>query len=184
MKKLFLSVLFFFIIPSLFAQENPGKLSFKFGTGLSFHGSGDMYALSFENELNYRISQYLSASFALDYGKSDFGVYVNSSFIQTNANFFVSPFKNTGKHILKLGTGISFMDVTDFMEASDRWIDGVIDRGNYTYDKRNSIGYNLIIEYEHPFSDRFLIGFKLYNQPFTNIDLVTGGFVKFGIKII
>jgi len=46
------------------------------------------------------------------------------------------------------------------------------------------VGYNLIIEYEHPLSDRFLIGFKLYNQPFTNIDLVTGGFVKFGIMII
>ena len=76
------------------------------------------------------------------------------------------------------------MDVTDFREASDRWIDGVVDRGNYTYDKRNSYGYNLIVEYEHLLSDRFLIGLKIYNQPYTNNDLVTGGFIKLGLIII
>lgn len=165
----------------LSAQVNTKKVDLKFGIGTSLQGSGDMTTLSFENELNYKINKYFSISFAIDYGKSDRGVNASTSLVQGNLNIYFSPFKNSGKNNFKIGTGLSAMKVSDFYALSITQENYGVTTGDFVFEKRNSLGFNIIIENEYILSKKYLIGLKLFTQPYFNGDISTGGFLKFGV---
>ncbi len=184
MKKLLVLLMCLASLPSIIAQDKGlSSVSLTFGAGSSLHGSGDMITLALENGLQYRLNESFSAAVDLHYGKSDFGVYVSSSFVQGNLNVLWSPFSQLKKHDVKLGFGFSYMNVSDFYEASDEWIDGYIDRNNYAFDKRNSFGYNIILRYDYLLTEKYLLGLKLFTQNYFNGDISTGGLLRFGIRL-
>lgn len=167
----------------LSAQDNQKKFDVKFGVGTSFLGSGDMTTINFENELNYKFSQYFSTSFTLNYGKSISGVYETSSYIQENLNIFISPFKNSRKNDFRVGTGFSIMNISDTFVYQEEYGSGTEPSITYNFDKRNSLGFNIIIENTYSINDKFLIGLKLFSQPYTNGDINSGILLKCGLKL-
>lgn len=183
MKKLCILPLFIFLLTTIYAQQDSTKTNYKLGIGSSFTGDGDMISLSFENELSYRINRYFTGSVSAVYGKSNTGAYISSSYLQGNVNVFLSPFKNIKRNDFKIGGGVSFMNRTEVFRASDRYIDGVLDKGNYGYNIDNSYGYNLIIEDEYKISDNYLIGLKIISQSYFNGYYSIGGFLKLGILL-
>ncbi len=180
MKKALLIVLTVIAV-QLNAQENPGRFDLRFGMGYSLMGNGDMNIIGFENELNFKISNYFSTAFALNYGRSNSGVYATTSFIQGNLNVFISPFRNNRKNDFRVGTGLTLMNVSDTYREDNYW-NGVITEPYL--DKRSAFGYNIIIEDSYSITDRFILGMKIFTQLYyTTGDINSGITVKFGVKL-
>lgn len=165
---------------SLFSQH----FDLRFGVGRSLMGNGDMRTLVLENELNYFVNDLFSASASVAYGRSDKGVWLSASFIQGNANVFLSPFKNTHQHDLRVGGGLSVYRVSDTRITSTR-LD--INTGElleeYAFEIRESAGFNLVAEYTFSFSHRFLVGLKAFGQVYENGDSNEGLMVKTGLRL-
>jgi len=168
-KTLILLIAISFYVTMSFSEEKTQRFDVKFGTGSTLLGSGDMITIVFENEMNYKISKYFSSSINVNYGMSNTGVYIQSSLIQGNLNVFLSPFGNTERNNFKIGTGYSIMGVTDIYHN--------------THDRRTSYGYNIIIENEYELNEKYLIGFKLFTQQYSNRDTSSGIMLKFGVKL-
>jgi len=183
MKKWLLFTLVLFIGTLGNAQDNEYTLDIRFGAGTSLLGTGDMQTIMFDNELNIRLSDYFSCSGSLAYAKSDNGVFQQASFVQLNSNVYLSPFKNNGKNDFRLGAGLSWYEVSDVFESSVSFENGEPVSVEYRFDKRNSIGFNLIIENTYAITDKYLIGLKLFTQPYENGDINSGILLKFGVKI-
>jgi len=181
MKKI-LVIILLVIATQLNAQEKQQKFDIRFGVGISLLGTGDMTTINFENEVNYKFNQYFSTSFSLNYGKSIAGIYETSSYIQGNLNIFISPFKNSRRNDFRIGTGFSIMNVSDSYYFAQECAVGIEQSSPYHYDKRNSSGFNIIIEDTYSVTDRFLIGLKLFTQPYTNGDINSGILLKCGLK--
>jgi hypothetical protein len=168
-----------FSILMVFADEDTRKFDFRTGLGYSFLGTGDMSGVYIENELNYKLSHYLTSSVSFGLGECFSGVLRAAAYLQGNVNLFLSPFKNTGKYDLRVGVGLSLNKVFDIRQNYFNNIDeGVYDV--YSYENRSSIGYNIIIEYSYTIYDNYLIGVKLYTQPYENGDINSGISFKFG----
>lgn len=163
----------FFLIGSfqLSAQLSEKKFDIRFGAGSTLLGSGDMITFTYENELNYRMNPYLTSALSFAFGKSDYGVWETASYMQGNLSIFLSPFKNNRYNDFRLGLGISVNNVTDAYVQSEYWENGVVVDVDHLIEKRVAFGYNIIIEDSYRFSEKFLIGFKLYTQPYTNGDI-------------
>ena len=165
---------------SLFSQ----KFDVRFGMGPSFLGNGDMRSIMFENELNYFVNDYVSANASLAYGKSDNGVWLSASFIQANANLFLSPFKHTKKHDLRIGGGLSLNRISDTRITLVRYD---INTGElleeYEFGIRESAGLNLIAEYTFSISERFLVGIKALGQLYEDADSNEGILFKTGLRL-
>jgi len=181
--KKYLVIVLFVIATQLNAQDKQTKFDVKFGVGISLLGTGDMTTINFENETNYKISQYFSTSFTLNYGRSNSGVYETSSYIQGNLNIFISPFKNNRKNDFRIGTGFSIMNISDSYYFLQECGVGIEQTSPYHFDKRNSSGFNIIIEDTYSINEKYLIGLKLFTQPYFNGDLNSGVLLKFGLKI-
>ena len=179
MKKI-LTIVLLIAAVQLNAQQK--KAAFTFGSGILFLDTGDVPAISFENEISYKFNRYVSSSAILSYGRGDNGSYQSTSFIQGNFNVYLSPYHNNKKNNFKLGTGFSIMNV-----ANTHYY--VYDCGNIPHDqlrskifeKRNSTGFNIIFEDTYSVNDYFLIGLKLFIQPYTNGDINSGITLKAGI---
>ncbi len=141
-----------------------------------------MTTMNFENEISYRISQYFTASFTLNYGRSNSGVYATSSYIQENMNIFVSPFKTNRINDFKTGTGFSIMNISDSYYFEQDCGVGTEQSSPCHFDKRNSSGVNIIIEDTYSIKEKYLIGLKLFTQPYFNGDVNTILLLKFGLK--
>jgi hypothetical protein len=181
-KTLILSVLLLLTL-QLRAQVKQEKYDFRMGTGVSILGTGDMITLNVENEFNFKISPNFSNSVSLNYGKSNLGIRKSASFIQGNINIFVSPFGNKKKNDFRIGLGLSYYDISDAYIESSRTHNGQPDVVIYKLDKRNALGFNIIIEQTYSISNSFLMGFKLFTQSYFNEDINTGAILKFGFKI-
>jgi hypothetical protein len=166
-----------------FGQEKVRKLDFRLGAGVSLLGTGDMVTLNFENELNFKLNKYFSTSVSLNLGRSNRGVFETASFTQGNLNVFLSPFKNTGRFDFRLGPGFTYYNISDAYISSQVWKNGVLIDTNYKFDNRNSYGYNLIIEGTFLITERFLLGVKLFTQPYHNGDINSGALVKVGVLL-
>jgi len=180
MKKLLFVVLLVSTL-QLYSQEETGKFDFRFGIGVAFLGPVDMKTVTFENELNYKLSNYFAASLSVDYGKSFSGIYESASYLQGNLNLFISPFRNNRKNDFRVGAGFSLMNVSETYGQAEYC--GVGLPPNYTeplFDNRDSFGYNIIIEDVYNISKKFLVGLKLFTQPYTNEDINSGVLVKAG----
>lgn len=167
----------------LFSQEITKKFDLRLGAGLSLLGSGDMSTITFENELNYKINSYFSSSLSLNFGKSYRGIYENTSYLQSNLNIFLSPFKNIRKNNFRIGGGLSLMNVTN---SAEPWVDcgvGSPAEVQTLTHTNNSFGFNIILENTYTIANKYLIGLKLFTQPYTNGDINTGILVKFGVVL-
>jgi hypothetical protein len=165
------------------AQNTSSKFDFRFGLGTSLLSTGDMRTVMFENELNYSINNFLSSGVTAGYGKSYSGAYETSSFVQGNINIFISPFGNRNKNDFRIGTGISYMNVSDAYLESTNYQNGTIVDEDYRFDNRGSIGMNIILENTYTLRDKFMLGLKLFTQPYKNGDINSGLLLKFGLKI-
>jgi hypothetical protein len=181
MKKLVVSIT---ILLSMYAnaQNIDKKFDFRFGTGTSLLGTGDMRTIMFENEINYQFTKYCTFSCSVGNGWSDSGVYESASFFQGNMNIFLSPFKNNRKNDFRIGTGLSYMNISDVYVESTEWIDGKGMVEGFTIERRNSFGFNFIIEDSYTISERFIIGIKIFTQPYFG-DINSGVLFKIGLKI-
>ena len=161
------------------AQKGSNCIDIRIGAGGSFLSSGDMFSLSVENELNYKLNHFLAASTSLNFGKSDYGVFKSASFYQGNINIFLSPFKNTKQNDFRIGTGVSYWDVSNAWEESSIYADN---RFYYTYifEKNQSFGLNFIIENTYKINDHYLVGIKAFTQNYINSSKNSGIMVKVG----
>ncbi len=135
-----------------------------------------------ENELNYFINNFFSTSISAGYGRSNSGVFETSSFVQGNLNIYISPFKNSKKNDFRIGTGMSYMNISDAYLESVNYENGIIDE-DYRFDNRNSIGINIILENTYSITDKIMLGLKLFTQPYKNGDINSGLMLKLGLKI-
>ncbi len=112
------------------------------------------------------------------------GVFETASYLQGNLNLFISPFKNTRRNDSRVGTGVSFYNVSDARLLSSRHdASGDLIEAEYGFDERNSYGYNIILEDTYSFTNKFLVGFKLFSQSYFNGDINSGILLKFGVRI-
>jgi hypothetical protein len=181
MKKLLIAIS---ILLSMYAnaQNEEKRFDFRFGAGPSLLGTGDMRTIMFENELNYSINQYFTTSISVGNGWSDSGVYETASFFQGNLNLFVSLFKNNKNNDFRIGTGLSFMNISDVYVESIEWVEGKGLVETFKFDRRNSFGVNFIIEDSYSLSDIFFLGIKFFTQPYIG-DINSGVLLKIGLKI-
>ncbi len=181
--KFFIILLAIFFSIQVLGQENAHKFDLRLGTGISLLGSGDMTTFNYENELNIKLDRYFSSSVSVNLGQSNSGVSKIATFVQGNANIFFSPFKNNKRFDFKIGTGLTFYNVSDSRISSQNWENGVLINTEYEFDNRNSFGLNVIIENSYLLTDKFLVGLKLFTQPYSNGDINTGAMLKIGLRI-
>jgi hypothetical protein len=91
--------------------------------------------------------------------------------------------KNNRRFDFRIGTGLSYYGISDAYEQSAYYENGVLVDLDYSFDKRKSFGYNIIIENSYLLNNRILIGLKLFTQPYFNGDINTGILLKLGLKI-
>ena len=168
-KNTILLVLLTFLATGItYAQESP-KFDFRVGIGYSMLGTGDINTLNFENELNYKISNYFSSSVSLNFGVNSNPSFYSASFLQGNINGFISPFKNNQTNDLRIGMGLTSYRISDYLTIE-----------NYEY--RKDFGYNVIIEDTYNLSDKFLIALKFFGQFYNEGDQNIGVMLKGGFK--
>jgi hypothetical protein len=174
-------IFIFLLCPFAFisAQQSSNCFDIRIGAGGSFLGTGDMFALTVENELNYKINHFIATSTSLNFGKSDYGVFKSASFYQGNINIFLSPFKNTKQNDFRIGAGVSYWDVSDAWEESSIYVDN---RFYYTYifERNQSYGLNLIIENTYKINNHYIVGIKAFTQNYTNSSMNSGILIKIG----
>jgi hypothetical protein len=178
----FLITLIVFSLPVI-GQEKTDNLDFRIGAGISLLGSGDMMTFNYENEINYKFNQYFTSSVSLNLGRSNSGVSETASFVQENINVFLSPFKNIKRSDFRVGTGLTYYNISDAYESSQIWENGVLVDTDYEFDKRTSFGYNIILENSFMLTNKLLLGLKLFTQSYFNGDINSGMTVKIGLKI-
>lgn len=166
-----------------YAQETNPEYDLRFGVGTSLLGTGDMRTIMFENELNIKLNNYFTLGEGLGFAKSNYGVFEQASFIQLNSNIYISPFRNNRKNDFRLGTGLSWYSVSDVYQSSATYQNGQLVDSKHVFDKRNSIGFNLIIEHTYHVSENLLAGLKLFTQPYQNGDINSGILLRFGLEI-
>ncbi|MBN2615101.1 MAG: hypothetical protein JXR71_05350 [Bacteroidales bacterium] len=180
-KTVFIAFLALITLPAI-GQHKESKWDFRIGAGYSILGSGDYHTFNYENELNYRMNPYFTASASFDMGKSITGISGTASFKQGNLNIFLSPFKNTKKNDFRVGTGLTFYTITDAYEIASYYENGVLVCTDYSFDSRNSYGYNIIFENSYWLTEKMMLGVKLYTQYYFNDDINTGILLKLGFK--
>lgn len=184
MKKI---ILFTFLAISfstfMFAQNDKQHFDVRFGAGHIFFTTGDIRAVGFDTELNYRINSHLTTSASIGYGKGYDGTLLIPSYLQGNLNLFVSPLKNTGNNDFRIGAGFSAINMTGVRKSITGVIfeDGV-PREVYTYVEQTLVGINVVFEDTYTINDKYLIGLKAFSQTYGQYHDF-GILVKFGVKL-
>ena len=181
-KTLLIITLILFSLPAK-GQEKTSKFDFRIGSGVSILGTGDMITLVYENELNYKLNNYLTSSISFNLGRSNYGVFETSSFTQGNLNIYLSPFKNNKRTDFRIGTGLTRYSVSDAYIFSQTFINGKLIYTEYQLETRNSYGINFIIERSSYITDKLFAGVRLYTQPYINGDINTGILINLGYKL-
>ncbi len=165
------------------AQLREPSVDFRFGTGISLLGSGDMITINFENEVNYKFNRIFTGSASINYGHSNTGVHEASSFLQGNLNLFLSPFGNKFENVFRLGGGLSYYNVSDVYQKSTNYFGPETAVNYHRHETRSSLGYNIILENSYYLSRRFLVGIKVFAQPYINGDINSGVILKGGLEL-
>ena len=180
MKRIILILCLISTLNLVYSQENRGKFDYKLGTGLLVAGKGNI-VFCVENELNYKISQYVSSSAYIDLGR-EVGIAEVLDRMQIGINVFASPFKNARRNVFKIGLGLGVIN------------EAIIDPIRIRNDEYNKILYDvtketngvasLIIENEYWLNSRFSIGGKLYGAvKFNKGGSMVGLMAKLGISL-
>ena len=208
MKRIILILCLMSTLNLLYSQENPRKIDFKIGVGISLDG-GDEPQLSFENELSYKLNNYFSTSLYFGLGNSlrstdrmlvntkyDFDnieglqrSYVDyaTDYLHAGVNLFVSPFKNNKRNNFKIGLGLGVGVRKDFATQKIYVYNGKF----YDYlatitgeVRRSSVAYNIVLEDEYWIHPRFSIGGKVFCAGlFNDNGGAIGAMIKLGISL-
>ncbi len=165
------------------AQENESNLDLRLGLGTSLLGTGDLQATMIENEVNFKLNNYFALGGGLGYGKSNYGVSEQASFLQLNSNLYLSPLSNNRRNDFRIGTGITWYTISDVKLSWVHYLNGELVEVGYEFDKRKSLGANIVLENTFSINDNLLLGIKLFTQPYTNGDINSGVMMKFGVRI-
>ena len=183
MKARLLFLFLLFSIP-LYAQEERSKFDLRFGIGNSLLGSGDIITTTLENEVNYKLNRYFTTAFSLNFGRSSYDALNTASYTQGNLNIYLSPFKNSRRNDFRIGAGLSYYKVSDaLIQLANYDRQGNLVQANYLLEVRDSFGGNIILEDTHTIKERFLVGLKLFIQPYLNGDINSGVLLKIGVKL-
>ena len=207
MKKAFLILCLMSTLNFVYAQENPRKIDYKIGVGVSLDGAEEPQ-LSFENELNYKLSNYFSASVFFGLGNSlrsadvnlvstkyDFDnieglqrgyEYYSTDYLHAGINVFVSPFKNNNRNNFKIGLGLGLGVRKDFVTQKIYVYNGKFYDylATITGEVRHSgVAYNIILEDEYWLHPRFSIGGKVYCAGLFNDGGAIGAMIKLGVSL-
>ncbi len=177
MKKVTIILSFKLLGTILSAQEQPSRLEFKAGAGVGFMGSGDVLTLSFENELDYKLNAYFTASAVVGIGRSFETKHDKNDYLHGGITLYASPFRNDGKNNFRIGLGYTFINETRLYRESATSLD-------YDYFTSNEHAFNFIIGYDYKYSDRYSIGAKAYTIGNSSSGgILTGGMLVFGIAL-
>lgn len=171
---------------TLDGQSRKSRFDFRFGSGISLLGHGDVITLNVENELNFVLNNYFKSSISFNIGRRQDNYYTKSlSFIQGNSNIFLSPFKNSLRNDFRFGTGFTYYRISEVNLERRIWNeDGVlIDIIYHDPEFRQSFGINLIFEDTFLFTSRYLISLKTFNQLYFNGDTNIGIIFKLGVNL-
>ncbi len=171
------------INPKTEKQPTKVPMEIHMGIGRALLGSGDVITTQMETELNLKLNKYITLGENVTFGKGGWYDYRFTNYIQINSNVFVSPFKNTGKGDFRLGTGLSYSNVTDVQIIEEQIISNNIKYKRSIVDNRHTMGVNITIDYNHAVNNRVIIGGRLINQQYLNGDINTGIYLKCGIKL-
>ncbi len=183
MKKTTFIIIAFIASICLSAHSQTHKLDFKIGSGLGFMGSGDLTALCFENELNYKLNNYFSTSVSLGLGRSIEYKTDHNDYLQGSLNLFISPFRNDMRNNFKIGLGYTLINESVTYLSSSYYSPNTY-TNDFKYYSDIINGFNMIVENEYKITSRFLVGAKLFVTG--GIDeggIVSGGMIKLGIVL-
>ena len=180
MKKIGLIIIAILLVLSVSSQDNISKLDFKVGAGVAFMGLGDSEVISFENEFNYKINNYITTSISMGIGRSIDNKINHNDYIQGSLNMFISPFRNDKKNNFKLGAGYTLISETRAYSSN-----GINELDSqYSYHSRTLNAFSIIIEDEYLISEKFLIGAKLFSTAsISQGGIVGGAMLKLGILL-
>jgi len=181
MKKIVLYIIILITSINMMAQENSRKFDFKIGAGYGFMGNGDLTAHCFENELNYKLNNYFSASVGVNIGRSAVYKFNHNDYLYGSINMYISPFRNNKINNFKIGAGYILVNETiSYLSATFYYYDTYMEKFAYTTSTRN--GFNIIIEDEYLIHSKYLVGGKLFTTAgFEGAGIVSGGMIKLGI---
>lgn len=178
MKKVTIILSFMLLGTMLSAQEQPSRLEFKAGAGVGFMGSGDVLTFSFENELDYKLNAYFTASAVVGIGRSFETKHDKNDYLHGGLTLYVSPFRNDGKNNFRIGFGYIFINETCLYQAyANRPI-------VYDYFTTNEHATNLVLDYRRQFNSKMSVGGKLYTIGGLEAGgILTGAMLVFGIAL-
>ena len=78
---------------------------------------------------------------------------------------------------------MSYSNVTDVQIIEEQIISSNVKYTRSIVDNRNTLGLNIIVDYNRTLNNRFIIGGRLINQQYLNGDINTGFYLKCGIKL-
>ncbi len=167
-----------------FSQEKESRFDFRIGIGPSLWGTGDYTLLNYENELNYKLNSYFTVATDLN-----FGVLPGTkngknfaSFILINPLIYYSPFKNNKFWDFRVGVGLGFISIAQ-SEFSGSYLNNNPLSETYRNEKLGSSSLNLGIENNFQISKNYLLGIKLFTQPYSSGDINSGIMFKFGRRL-
>jgi hypothetical protein len=185
MKNIF--VILLLLSSSAFAQDKPSTVDLKFGVGITFINHK---IIRFENELTKKWNPFFSSSISMNFGFGGGSMKESLTVINGDINVFFSPFKNHKKHNFKVGTGLSFIYLSETRENGKP---GFFADPYFAVSVRSGLGFNAIIDHEIAIGKRYLIGGRIIFQPYRgrrrNPDIYTpyyaslGVLVRFGIRL-
>ena len=173
----------------LVKQDYSNKFDLKIGSGLGFITWGDLLAVCFENEFNYKINKYFTVAVSFGIGRSigtGRGEWKDhSDYLQGSVNAFVSPFRNNRRNNFRIGGGYTYInETTAYMSSASYYPpDETAYDITYAYDQNSSHCFNVIIEDEFKITPRILIGGKLFLTGNIDSAVLWGGMIKFGVVL-
>ncbi|MFM1913711.1 MAG: hypothetical protein RIR51_1554 [Bacteroidota bacterium] len=168
-----------------FSQEKESRFDFRIGIGPSLWGSGDHTLLNYENELNYKLNSYFTVATEFNFGglpgikeRKNF-----ASYILVNPLIFYSPFKNNEFWDFRIGLGVGFISISQSQVSGSEYFNNMLIKETYRNEKLGAASLNLAIENNFQISENYLLGIKLFTQPYSSGDINSGIMLKFGRRL-
>lgn len=177
--------LFFLVSVKVSSQYTNFKSQFKLGLGYGLIGKGDHNSILLINEFSQNLTKRIECNINFGFGKgipeNNFLGLISLSMFEVNINSLFIPFYFREKYKLKLGTGLSFINI-DKVGSSFGHIDssGILIIDEYQIENSKNIGYNLQIENEFRIIDRISLSLLFQGQFYYNNNTIFGGILKLG----
>ncbi len=171
-----------FIFSDTFSQASLSKFDIRLGSGISFLGSGDLFAMNIENEINYRFSPYFSSSISLLAGKSYSDRDTKATIFATNLDAFLSPFGNNRNIDFRIGSGLCYAGIEE-ISFYQEILTATAPANLYIKESWNTFGLNLILENSININPVFIVGLKAFSQRLFSGDINSGILLKIGVRI-